>query len=50
MYGNHSPDDRLDPRRHARNVRRRDWASMSRTITIPRLPELLASLLARLTR
>ncbi|MCW2927488.1 MAG: hypothetical protein JWM86_1456 [Thermoleophilia bacterium] len=39
------PDD-LDPRRRARGVRRRDF--MSRTATIPSLPQLLATVLVRL--
>lgn len=37
----------LDPRRRDRGVRR-DWASMSRTVSIGRLPELLALALVRL--
>ncbi len=42
------PAESLDPRRRPRNARRRDWASMSRTVTIPRMHELLARVLVRL--
>lgn len=41
-------DENLDPRRRPRHARRRDWASMSRTITVRRLHELLATALVRL--
>lgn len=45
----HTPaPDNLDPRRSPRGVRRRDWASASRMLQIPRLHELLATLLVRL--
>ena len=43
-----APDDNLDPRRRPRHARRRDWASMSRTVTVQRLHELLAITLVRL--
>jgi hypothetical protein len=38
----------LDPRRRPRGARTRDFASASRTVSIPRLHELLATLLVRL--
>jgi hypothetical protein len=41
-------DENLDPRRRARTGRRRDWASMSRSVSVPRLYELLAAALVRL--
>ena len=44
----HRPEDDLDPRRRPRGVRRRDWASASRTVSIPRVHELLATVLVRL--
>lgn len=37
----------LDPRRYAR-VRRRDFRSMSRTVAVPRMHELLAVALRRI--
>lgn len=40
------PDD-LDPRRRPRGVRR-DWKSVSATVVIGRMPELLAKVLVRL--
>ncbi|MCW2955960.1 MAG: hypothetical protein JWO69_829 [Thermoleophilia bacterium] len=44
----HVQTDDLDPRRHPRHVRRRrDWASMTATISMPRLRELLSTLLVR---
>lgn len=39
--------DKLDPRRRQRGLRTRDFASASRAVSIPSLPELLASLAAR---
>ena len=47
FYRTPSAED-LDPRRRPRNVRRRDFMSASRAVSIPRLPELLASVLVRL--
>lgn len=42
-------DDDLDPRRVPRGAaRRRDWASMSRTVSIARAQELLMHALVRL--
>lgn len=43
----HDEDD-LDPRRRPRGVRTRDFASGSRMVSIPRMQELLATLLVRL--
>ena len=41
-------DERLDPRRYSRSARRRDFASASRVVSIPSLPQLLARVLVRL--
>jgi hypothetical protein len=41
-------DEDLDPRRRARNVRRRDFMSGTRSVSIPSLPQLLGTLLVRL--
>jgi hypothetical protein len=43
-----SHDENLDPRRTPRGIRRRDWASMSRTVSLARVHELLATALVRL--
>lgn len=40
--------DNLDPRRAARDGRTRDFRSMSRTVAIPNLPQLLARALVKL--
>ena len=40
-------NEQLDPRRQPRGVRRRDWASKSMLISIPRVRELLVTLLVR---
>lgn len=43
------PPEDLDPRRRPRGmVRRRDWASMTRAVSAPRIHELLATVLVRL--
>lgn len=42
------PDENLDPRRRRRGMRTRDFASGSRMITVPNLPQLLARALVRL--
>lgn len=42
------PDEDLDPRRHARGARTRDFRSMTAAISIPRLHDLLAAALVRL--
>jgi hypothetical protein len=49
MFRQHADED-LDPRRVPRNVRRRDWASRSMTVALPRLHDLLASIIARIER
>lgn len=41
-------DENLDPRRRSRTARRRDFASASRAVSIPSLPQLLARVLVRL--
>ena len=48
MYQQLDPTEDLDPRRRRRGVRTRDFASGSRMISVPNVPELLASLLVRL--
>lgn len=40
--------ENLDPRRRSRTARRRDFASASRVVSIPSLPQLLARVLVRL--
>lgn len=42
------PEENLDPRRRRRGVRTRDFASGSRAMSIPSLPQLLSQLTARL--
>jgi len=41
-------DENLDPRRRPRGARTRDWSSMSRNVSVGRIPELLAIALVRL--
>ncbi len=41
-------DENLDPRRRSRTARTRDFASGSRVVSIPSLPQLLARVLVRL--
>lgn len=50
MYDASEHAEDLDPRRQPRGVvRRRDWASATRSVpVIPRLQELLATVLVRL--
>jgi hypothetical protein len=48
MLSSSQPTEDLDPRRRPRGVRTRDFASGSRMISIPRLHELLATVLVRL--
>ncbi|MCW2923766.1 MAG: hypothetical protein JWM98_1170 [Thermoleophilia bacterium] len=43
----HTTED-LDPRRRRRGLRTRDFRSMSRTVAVPRVHELLATALVRL--
>ena len=45
---NTPPAESLDPRRRPRGRRTRDWASMSRTVSVGRVHELLARVLVRL--
>jgi hypothetical protein len=42
-----STEENLDPRRRQRGLRTRDFASGSRMITVPSLPQLLARVLVR---
>ena len=48
MFLHHQHDENLDPRRRARGLRTRDWASGSAMIGIATLPQLLARALVRL--
>lgn len=48
MFAHDRHDENLDPRRTRRGLRTRDFASMSRSVAIPRLSTLLGTLLVRL--
>lgn len=41
-------DENLDPRQRTRGMRTRDFASASRAVSIPSLPQLFAHVLVRL--
>jgi len=48
MFSRFAPDDRLDPRRSPRGLRRRDFASGMAMVSVPRVHELIASIMVRL--